>query len=618
MQEILFDSMCSLDKLPVGAVAVGTKIILGLRVNEALAPTDLHLAICSDGAADFEKRPMEAVWSQGGFVRFQTELILPQAGLYWYYFELADKSGQKRQIRRTDSGSAFSENTRALWQLTVFESDYTTPRWICGEAFYHIFVDRFFMAGNRRTRPGTIARNDWGGMPEYRPDSNGEILNNDFFGGNLQGVLEKLPYLSELGIGCIYLSPIFEAYSNHKYDTGNYMSIDPAFGDDDVFAKLCYKAKELGIRIILDGVFNHTGADSVYFNKYGHYSSTGAYNNQSSPYSSWYSFSHFPNQYAAWWGIKTLPQVNEDEPSYREFILGQQGVIQKWMSLGAGGWRLDVADELTEDFISSLRQTVKSIDPDALVLGEVWEDASNKIAYGSRRHYFLGSELDGVMNYPFRTAIINYIMSTDSQPMSACVESICENYPQPALDCMMNILGTHDTPRILTVLSGAQCGTRDEKAAFSLDSSSYETARSRLYLASLLQFTLPGVPSIYYGDEAGMEGFEDPFNRRCFPWGSEDALITRWYSRLIKIRKSCPCFAGGSYETLTAKDGVFSFSRKTEGSQAVIITNCGIVPFEAETDGGSPLLEYLCSTKDGSFTVLPGGCTVIVTETPEI
>lgn len=612
MQEILFNSRCPLDKLPTGAAAAQTKFMFGIRISEALSPDKLWLAVINDDDNSEEKFPMEAVWNAKNYVRYQLEHVFPKEGLFWYHFELMDTNGKTLVIEKTDCGASITDAEPHPWQLTVYRTDYTTPDWICGGAFYHIFVDRFCSTGSKPTKHGAVLRDDWGGVPEYKPDEHGEILNNDFFGGSLQGVLTKLPYLASLGISCIYLSPIFEAYSNHKYDTGDYLKIDPFFGDDQIFMRLCYEARKLDIRIILDGVFNHTGADSVYFNKYKRYNSQGAFNSQSSPYSPWYSFSQWPEQYAAWWGINTLPQVNEEETTYRDFIMGETGVLQKWMALGASGWRLDVADELTENFICELRRSVKIANADALIIGEVWEDASNKVSYGQRRHYFQGKELDSTMNYPFRTAIIDYIMSTNPQPLAECVETICENYPKPSLDCMMNILGTHDTPRILTVLSGAVCGTRDEKAEFSLDNTAYRLARERLFSASLLQFTLPGVPCIYYGDEAGMEGFEDPFNRRCYPWGQEDTLLQEWYRKLLMLRRDCSIFAGGSYETLSADKGLFVFQRKKLNQRVIIAVNRGCDPASISIESGELLLRHNCKQGQNSVDICSGGCAVLL------
>ncbi len=613
MEDILFDSRSELDKLPFGAVKSGERVKFGIRIAAALEATEVTLVLLNDNDGDITEFTLTQVWSERGYARFEGDIEIKTVGLYWYHFEVVS-GGNIRTVEKSGSGAAFTEYNPRSWQLSVYSSDYTTPDWIMGGAFYHIFVDRFRKFSERQLKKGAVARADWGGVPVYTPDSNGEIRNNDFFGGNLDGVIEKLPYLSELGIACIYLSPIFEAASNHKYDTADYTKIDPSFGDELTFSKLCSEAMKLGIRVICDGVFNHTGSDSVYFNRFQSYGEGGAYQTKNSPYYEWYSFSEWPEKYDAWWGIKTLPQIKKNSESFKSFITGKNGILEKWMSLGAFGWRLDVADELSEILLRDLRTAVKYENPDALIIGEVWEDASNKIAYGRRRHYFEGAELDSVMNYPFKDAIIGFVKGGNAENIREIVESVCENYPKPALDCLMNILGTHDTERILTVLGGNTYGTRDEKAVASLSAEKRQHAKALLFLATLLQFTLPGVPSIYYGDEAGLEGFEDPFNRRCYPWGAEDKELVEWYTGLLRARKSCAAFAGGAYRTLRADNGIFIFTRIANCTKATIIVNMGATEENIElSDTDAVLISKNCEQKESSLRVLREGCAIVET-----
>ena len=611
MDDILFDSRSELDKLPFGAVKTGETVRFGLRTADALKVTDVTLIVLNDHDGETIEYELTQVWQEHGYARFEGSVDFEDKGLYWYHFEVV-ADGEIRTIEKTDDGAQFTEQNPRSWQLCVYASDYTTPDWIMGGAFYHIFVDRFKKVGELPIKDGAVLQNTWGTLPYYKPDENGEIKNNDFFGGNLDGAIEKLPYLHELGITCIYLSPIFEAASNHKYDTADYSKIDQSFGDDAVFAKLCEEAEKLGIHIICDGVFNHTGSDSVYFNRSKTYGDGGAYNDKNSPYYNWYSFSEWPDKYDAWWGIKTLPQIRKDCESFRSFITGEDGILQKWMSLGAFGWRLDVADELSENFLRELRRTVKQNNPDALIVGEVWEDASNKIAYGNRRHYFEGEELDSVMNYPFKEAIISFIKTRQAEDLSEAVQTICENYPKPSIDCLMNILGTHDTERILTVFGGKHFETRDEKAQAVLSEDELGHAKSLLRLATVLQFTLPGVPCIYYGDEAGLEGYEDPFNRRCYPWGSEDAELIGWYTRLLQARKSCEAFAGGTYRTLRAENGVFAFTRSRYCDKVMTLVNMGHEEVLLElSDKDNVLIQANCERNNNSLRVFSEGCVIV-------
>ena len=302
-------------------------------------------------------------------------------------------------------------------------------------------------------------------------NAEGKVLNNDFFGGNIRGILEKLDYLQSLHVTVLYLNPIFRSFSNHRYDTGNFMEIDPTFGTEEEFARLVEECRKRGIRIMLDGVFNHTGDDSLYFNKYGRYPGVGAYQSKDSKYYAWYNFIHYPEKYSAWWGIDNLPAVNEECPSYADYITGENGVIRYWLKYSLGGFRLDVADELPDEFIEKIRQAVKAADPEAVVLGEVWEDASNKIAYSKRRKYFWGKELDSVMNYPLKDAIIQFILSGDTSLFRQTVAMLRDNYPKSVLDSLMNILGTHDTARILTALGGVHAYTKDEMSYTKLSES---------------------------------------------------------------------------------------------------------------------------------------------------
>lgn len=604
--DFCFDPRLELDREPLGAVEAGTAVRFGIRAGEHLNIKEMLLEVFDDDTGQSLFTPMEAVWTEKGFTRFKCTFTPEKPGLFWYRFR-ADGMA----VGKTPEGAGFSDSEAPCWQLTVYSPEFTTPDWIKGGVFYHIFVDRFNKKGELPLREGAIRRDDWGGTPEYRPDAAGEIRNCDFFGGNLEGIIEKLPYLAQLGVTCIYLSPIFEAASNHKYDTGNYMKIDPSFGDEETFSRLCETAMGMGIRIICDGVFNHTGDDSVYFDRYGRYGGNGAYSSESSPYFNWYSFSRWPDEYESWWGIKTLPQVREDDESYRRYILGPGGVIEKWTNLGASGWRLDVADELTEGFIRQLRTKLKALKDDALIIGEVWEDASNKIAYGYRRHYFDGTELDGVMNYPFKEAIISYMLNGNAQALRESVETICENYPKPALDCLMNGLGSHDTPRILTVLSGKQYESRDSRANAKLSPEERQAALKKLYPAALLQFTLPGVPCIFYGDETGMEGYEDPFNRRCFPWGQEGGELGDWYKKLASVRKSHSVYTDGDCRVITARDGVFVFSRGYMEKKIYSAVNASretrtvTLPHEVQL-----LISQGASIENGELLLQPCGCAI--------
>ena len=411
------------------------------------------------------------------------------------------------------------------------------PKTIEVGVIYHAFVDRFAKAGEA-VQPRYGYLKDWDQKVTIcEPD--GSYRANDFYGGNFKGITSKLDYLASLGVTELYLSPIFEATSNHRYDTGDYLKIDPLLGTEEDFRNLIAEAKKRGIGVILDGVFNHSGADSVYFNQLGHYDSLGAYQSWDSPYHDWYYFDRFPDEYHSWWGCKVVPTLNKSAAGYRDLLFREGGVIDKWTGFGIDGWRLDVVDELPTDFVDLLRAAIKKANKDAVVIGEVWEDASTKVSYGTLRPYLTKGELDGVMNYPFKEAILSFCSYGGARAFGTKVMRIYENYPQDVLNSSMTLIGTHDTVRAINALSGVDVSftSKEQRLNMTLSDEAYRLAKRRLKIASLLQFLLPGVPSVYYGDEAGLQGYEDPMNRAPYPWGKEDEELVAHYRFLGGLRK---------------------------------------------------------------------------------
>ena len=468
-----------------------------------------------------------------------------------------------------------------LWQVSCVPADFHTPDWAKGALIYQVFPDRFYKSGEcdltGKLKPYTV-HDSWDEEVGWRPARDGRVLNNDFFGGNFRGITEKLPYIASLGATILYLNPISMAFSSHRYDTGDYKVPDPMLGTQEEFSELCRQAHKLGIRVILDGVYSHTGSNSRYFNREGAFDDLGAYQSRESRYSGWYTFYAWPDSYRAWWNFDTLPTVNKMDPDFVRYIItDEDSVVAHWLRLGADGFRLDVADELPDEFVKLLYDRVKEVKPDALVLGEVWEDASNKIAYDQRRTYFTNAELDSVMNYPFRTAIVNFVKNLDGgRGFKETVMSIMENYPPQVAACNMNLLGTHDTPRILTALVDDFDGSREEKAKRHLSRNQLPVAVERLQMASFLQYTLPGSPSLYYADEAGMEGYRDPFNRRTYPWGREDPELLAHFRRLGQLRKTCDALRLGDIQFFQAEDRRIGFTRRYGGSVLKIYCNrCG-------------------------------------------
>ena len=565
----LFNSYDPYFKQPFGAVRAGQSVHLTLRIPEELGYVDPHLVIQKEGKYDV---PVHYRMKFDGQTpkqnHFSVDVTLNDVGLYFYYFDLY--TDFRRIVRGPDNCGVVSWQEGEKWQITVYEADFRTPETFKGKVFYQIFPDRFCEGVENKPMPfpDRLYQADKHAEPFWQPNETGGHLNEDYFGGDLKGIQLKLPYLHKMGVDYLYLNPIFEAHSNHRYNTADYLNVDPLLGTNEDFETLCAEARKYGIGIVLDGVFSHTGSDSRYFNREGRYGEGGAYRDPNSPYRSWYDFdSRYKDGYRSWWGFETLPEVNEETPSYVEFITGEGGVIDTWLRRGAAGFRLDVADELPDDFVHGIHEAARAEKPGALLIGEVWEDGSNKIAYSQRRRYLLGSETHGLMNYPFRTALLAYLSGGDADDFREAMETLRENYPPAAFYSAMNFLGTHDTPRILTLLGADRTpDTKAERASYRLLPRERAAGIAKLRLAALVLFTFPGSPMIYYGDEAGMEGFEDPLNRGTYPWGREDRDLLAWFTRLGALRNAYPALQSGTISWLYTAGPLLIFARQ-DGDQ---------------------------------------------------
>ena len=571
----LFNSFDPYFKQPFGAVRAGQSVHLSLCIPEELGYVDPHLVLQKEGRYDV---PVHYRMKFDGQTphqnHFSVDVTLNDVGLYFYYFDLY--TDFRRIVRGPDNCGVVSWQEGESWQITVYEADFETPAPIKGKVFYQIFPDRFCEGIENKPMPfpDRLYQADKHAEPFWQPNETGGHLNEDYFGGDLKGIEEKLGYLESLGVTCIYLNPIFSARSNHRYDTGDYMKIDPMLGTEEDFKSLCKSAEEYGIKILLDGVFSHTGADSRYFDKFSSYGGKGAYCDKNSPYRSWYNFRCWPDDYACWWGVDILPELNETDPGVLAFLTGENGVARHWLRLGASGWRLDVADELPDEFLDRFHEAVRKEKKDAFIYGEVWEDATDKISYGHHRRYLEGGELDSVMNYPFANAVIDFVRTANAEELRECVENIVEHYPRASLDTLMNHIGTHDTVRAITRLGRGDIGRPENgRDRGILTEEQYQKGVCLLKLASVLQFTLPGVPCVYYGDEAGLAGGEDPFNRACFPWGKENAELLGHYRTLGRIRKLCPAFIDGEFNCISSALGCIAYERNSESGSALIIAN---------------------------------------------
>lgn len=574
-----YDSRNNLYRSQLGAVPADDSLRLRLLLHKDACVYDAFLRVVNDSDNSICEIKMEPAneWL-GDYQFFDCDVSLAQ-GLYWYDFRYTSTCGQFFVVRAQNGLGVVSQCEGERFQLTVYDKDFVTPDWLKGGIIYQIFPDRFCNSGtSKKDVPSDrFICQDWNKQPEYRQNNGPCSLGNDYYGGDLKGIEQKLPYLKQLGVTCIYLNPIFEAHSNHRYNTANYEKIDMLLGDENDLASLCEKAEKQGIKIILDGVFSHTGDDSIYFNRTGRYGEGGAYRDYNSPYREWFKFYDYPNGYDAWWGIKILPETNEDNESFTNYITGENGILRKYLKLGISGWRLDVADELPDKFLDKLRTAVKSENPDAYILGEVWEDASNKISYGARRKFLRGSQLDSVMNYPFANAIIDFVRYGGGQALCETVHTVLENYPKCSVDTLMNHLGTHDTARVLTVLgkSDSFVGNRDWQSRQRLSEYEYAAGVKRLKAAAVIQYTLPGVPSLFYGDEAGAEGYGDPFCRATYPWGRENDELLSFYKELGKVRKNCKAFKDGDFYTVLANEDTIAFTRKNKNGKVFVAVNRG-------------------------------------------
>ena len=623
---------------PQGALTAGAQVRLRVAVLDSGEPESVKLRTW-DGTEQYY--PMRPLGAREGRRFYEAQIeVSDKPCLFWYRFEVTAHGVLHTLGAPDESGCGEGRMGGPVdFQITVYDPAYKTPEWMYDGVMYQIMVDRFFhgegtdalMHAKDDVDKKIERHENWNEMPWLNVSENGDNFAHDFFGGNLEGVRQKLPYLKEMGVSVIYFNPIFTARTNHKYDTGDYMQVDPMFGDEAKLRQLCGEAKDMGIRIMLDGVFSHVGSDSVYFNRRGtHGEKIGAYRDPESPYKKWFTFKNWPDDYECWWGFRTLPNVNEMDEDFRRYILsGEDAVVKHWVCQGTGGWRLDVADELPMEFLRELRREVKSVDPDAAVLGEVWEDASHKVSYGTMRSYVLGDTLDSVMNYPLREALIAFLMDRKSAgAVEKDLAALNQNYPKPFLYALMNMMGSHDRPRILNVLAGNDGNDipRDKRAHHQLSQEErmIGTLRERMMLRMMI--SVPGMPCVYYADEAGMEGCADPFCRRTYPWGSEDKQLLAYYRGMIAMRNANPVLRTGECRYIAPCDdvlgvirtitgGVDVFGRKAKDACSVTLINRSARPVTVyltsdELMGAKELIsdrDEVQTARAGAFTVTVAG-----------
>ena len=555
--QVVHDSQSIKFRKPFGAVEVGQKVKLSITVDrEIIVAIEL---IQFDGTR--LNIGMQKEYLNNGEFRYSVEIDTSNTlGILEYYFILID--GYDRLYYGNNDehlggiGQIYTYNP-VPYQVTVYEKSYI-PDWYKEGVVYQILIDRFYNGNEDKSinspKENSFIYGRWDDSPMYIKDSSGRIARWDFFGGNIKGTLNKLDYIKSLGASIIQLSPIFKSSSCHKYDTGNYEFIDEMFGTNDEFKELCEVAESKGIKIILDIVLSYTSSDSKYFNKLGTYNDIGAYQSPNSKYHDWYKFNIYPYQYESWWGINERPNVDSMEKGYIEYIIeNDNSIIKKWIDLGSSGWRLNVIDELPDEFIELIRTKMQQISKDVVLLGDIWDDASNKISYSKRRKYLQGKEVQAVTNYPLRECLINFTKSyITSDKFKHKIMSLYENYPRESFYGNINIIGTNDTERILTVLDGNV---------------------ELLKLLIVIQFTLPGVPLIYYGDETGLEGGKEPDNRKSYPWGKEDKNLINFYQKIISIRNNENGLKKGDLKIHETDLDVFAFERNYENERIIVLVN---------------------------------------------
>lgn len=536
---------------PRRAIKSGTEVEFSIWVPDCWGfVSKATLLACKHGDLEQKGYKMNYIQKEDEQIsKFTVRVSFEDVGIHYFYFEIF-LNGQKTIVKYDYQLEQPTTNDGDLWKVTVYDRQFETPDWAKGKLIYHVFTDRFFKSEKYIT-PAMPGRTQlyWGEMPTWKPNADGEIKNEEFFMGNLLGIQEKLDYLIELGVEILYLSPICMSQSNHRYDTANYKKVDPYLGNEDSMKNLCKEAHKRGMKVILDAVFNHTGNDSVYFNEYAHYKELGAYQSKDSKYYDMFAKTQ-DGKFRYWWGFKNLPECDGTNKKWIEFICGKRGVIDVWFSWEIDGLRLDVADELTDEFIEEIRIAVHRNKKDGFIVGEVWDHAIEKEIYGKKRQYLLGKGLDSVMNYPFSNAIIKYIRFGDAKCFKGTISAILDEYPECAISTLMTSLSTHDIARAMTTSAGDGINNIAYQWVWNVSEGrqwqylhdslgeNYDIARKRFKLETIIQYFLPGNPCIFYGDEAGLCGYNDPFNRKCYPWGKEDNDLIAFFKLLGKVKKS--------------------------------------------------------------------------------
>ncbi len=690
-------------RTPEAAVITGTAVTLRFRA----ASNDLTAAkarVYDDLINSETLYDMAKVSDDGQYEWW--EVTLPASAeptIYWYRFVAYDGATtvyyEDDDNRDGGWGEVMDESADNSWQLTIYDPSFYTPDWVKNAIIYQIFPDRF-QNGDTSNDPtpgrffydesGAILRSDttfgtgnaWNSVVcdprEVGADCEGYYSHN-FYGGDLDGVINELDYLQELGVTAIYFNPLFESPSNHKYDTGDYSVIDADFGDLQTFITLTTQAHNRGIHVILDGVFNHTSSDSAYFDRYSNFTGDGACESESSIYRDWYYFTDVAAgtgdcvgsdgvaasaNYESWFGYDSLPKLNAGNQDVRDYIFagGEDAIALQWLEY-ADGWRFDVGGDIDPGavndpenmFWEEFRTAVRAEYPESYMVIEEW---------GNSSAWVLGGEMDASMNYPYGTAMMGFWRDTPfvdndhnvnssagviepllPSELNGRLHNWIERYPPQAMYAMMNLLGSHDTNRPMFMLDHNAADLGDDSL---LQNPDYDWSDSviRQKGVALLQMTLPGAPTLYYGDEVGLVGptyyhggkwEDDPYNRQPFPWlngndgqpfytflqsqSNQDDLHD-YYQLLMGARNSHPALRTGSFDTLLMDDanGVYAYGRKMADYSDAAITIASradaTLTVTVDVAGYLPVGSIFTDTMNGGAVYTVGGDGVLTVTVP--
>ncbi len=683
------DSRDVLYRTPGGAVPAGTPVLLRFRTlhNDVTAVTLRLYNLNTNGqqlvpmtlaATDVDCYQKDLQERSCDF--WQATVSNDSPNNFWYRFIVSDGTntvyyGDNTAALDGGLGKTTDKPVDQGYALMFYDPAFTSPQWARSAFMYQIFPDRF-RNGRDNNNPQTgdrryddpVLRLPWDTLPEGYCRNYSDAATNcpwrfdttppnehptkewprgrDYMGGDLKGVDQQLEYLQALGVTAIYFNPIFDAGSNHSYDTQNYYKIDPYFGTQKDWDNLVKRANRLGIRIILDGVFNHVSSDSPFFDRYGHYTELGACESAASPYRSWFRFrpptgdepavcapstpDGNDTYYDGWFGFDSIPVLNKSNPAVQAYFLSQPNNVTKyWLDRGAAAWRMDVMGDASfpNGYWEQFRATTKQAKADALIIGELWQKDSTLL------RYLRGDRADTTMNYRLRDATLGLLApgGFDSKgfgdsgrtiapsEFAARLESIREDYPDAAYYSLMNLMDSHDTERLLwTLTPGAE--TRAEKEQ---NAANVASGKQRMRLASLIQFTVPGAPTVYYGDEVGMTGDDDPDDRRTYPWedlgGTTDKAMFQHYQTLAKLRRDNPVLIDGDFRVLLADDkaGAVAYGRKTDKQAVIVALNRSnqsqtvTIPVSGYAPNGTAFnAAYRVGSASGNVTVSGGNLSV--------